>query len=125
MKNLFVFATLVSLTFFFSCSLDHLGNDFVPAIEEPSLPGSASFVINTEDDIFENHTLALTNSSSNVVSYHWDFGNGHTSTEAYPAYKYPMHGNYAVKLTITDGNGNTDQASQEITVLCIFNGGIH
>lgn len=126
MKKLFILSALVSLTVFFSCSLNPaLEDDFVPAIEEPSLPGKASFAINTEDDIFENYLLSITNNSSNAVSYHWDFGNGVTSTEALPTYKYPMHGTYAVVLTITDSFGNTDHANQEITVLCVFGGGGH
>jgi len=127
MKNIFIFSALISLTFFFSCSssIQPLENDFVPAVQEPALPGTVGFLIETENDIHEQDVLVVDNSSENAVSYHWDFGNGDSSTDAQPTYTYSMHGSYAVKLTITDAFGDTYQASQEITVLCIFGGGLY
>ena len=80
---------------------------------------------NDKGEVFENEALLLTNNSLNAVSYHWDFGNGDTSTKVNPAYKYDMHGSYTVTLTITDAIGNVRQSSQEILVLCVFGGGDH
>ncbi|MFT3700952.1 MAG: PKD domain-containing protein [Agriterribacter sp.] len=55
-----------------------------------------------------NNRLGVTFSDSslikNAVQYQWDFGDGHTSTDANPGlYTYAQPGRYDVKLTITDG----------------------
>ena len=39
------------------------------------------------------------------VKYHWDFGDGNTSTERNPTYTYAENGSYLCTLTITDSNG--------------------
>lgn len=41
-----------------------------------------------------------------TVSYHWDFGNGKTSTLANPGAIYTLPGKYTVLLNITDASGN-------------------
>lgn len=86
---------------------------------------TAFTVDNEKTDIFEEEALLLTNHSTNAVSYEWDFGNGDTSTEAQPSYQYKIHGAYTITLTTTDAMGNTQKASQDIYVLCIFGGGSH
>ncbi len=48
-------------------------------------------------------------SSGSVVvhdSWLWDFGDGQTSHERHPIHIYMVPGNYTVKLTVTDKNGN-------------------
>jgi outer membrane protein assembly factor BamB len=40
-------------------------------------------------------------------SYHWDFGDTHTSDEQNPQHTYTTQGNYTVTLTVTDDAGNT------------------
>ncbi len=144
MKNIFLLFALISLTIFSACEKQGMEDDFVPANQEPAssdtdyktdnfdfnesvlYTGNANFKINNEDNtVFEREALSLTNNSVKAVSYHWDFGNGDTSTEAIPNYKYRIHGNYTVTLTITDPNGDKHQASHEITVLCLFGGGPH
>ncbi|MFK8009394.1 MAG: PKD domain-containing protein [Saprospiraceae bacterium] len=85
----------------------------------------ANFKIDNEgNSINEGDDLLLSNYSANAVSYHWDFGNGATSTEAQPTYQYNIHGNRTVTLTVTDASGRTHQTSHEILVLCVFGGGI-
>ena len=143
MKKLLLFSVLVSLALFTACSNQELEADFVPANQESSASSTidkansfdtdntfndvrADFTINHENSqVHENEALLLTNKSVNAVSYAWDFGNGDLSTEAQPAYKYKIHGNYTVTLTITDARGNAQVASQELTVLCIYGGGDH
>ncbi|MBA7712955.1 hypothetical protein ES703_121949 [subsurface metagenome] len=41
-------------------------------------------------------------------SYEWDFGDGETSTSAYPVHAYKSAGSYTVSLKVTDDKGNTD-----------------
>jgi outer membrane protein assembly factor BamB len=40
-------------------------------------------------------------------SYHWDFGDSHTSDEQNPTHIYANPGNYTVILTVTDNTSNT------------------
>lgn len=40
----------------------------------------------------------------NVVTYHWDFGNGETSSAARPVFAYHDEGTYQVQLTVGDDN---------------------
>jgi len=47
-------------------------------------------------------------SSGTITSWHWDFGDGGTSTVQNTAHNYTVPGTYDVTLTITDNNGCTD-----------------
>ncbi len=40
-------------------------------------------------------------------SYEWDFGDGETSTNAYPTHNYKSAGSYTVSLKVTDDRGHT------------------
>ncbi|HKO42296.1 MAG TPA: PKD domain-containing protein [Pyrinomonadaceae bacterium] len=44
-------------------------------------------------------------SDSQVVSWHWDFGDGSSSTEQNPTHAYAEPGSYSVSLTVTDDTG--------------------
>jgi len=50
------------------------------------------------------------------VSYSWDFGDGNSSKGAVAEHIFPVAGNYAVNLTVTDQNGDTNTIGQTITV---------
>jgi len=56
----------------------------------------------------------FTNSSTNAVSYEWDFGDGGTSTAASPSHTYTSSGIYNVKL-IAFGSGITTCADTLIS----------
>jgi len=58
-------------------------------------------------------------------SYEWDFGDGETSTSAYPTHAYKSCGTYTVSLKVTDdrGNSNTKTRSEYITVLSGWSAG--
>lgn len=43
-----------------------------------------------------------------VVAWHWDFGDGATSTTQNPIHTYSSEGVYPVTLTVTDNNGQTN-----------------
>jgi PKD repeat protein len=51
-----------------------------------------------------------------IASYHWNFGNGATSTSANPRYAYPSTGTYTITLTVTDDDGATDSDSATVQV---------
>jgi outer membrane protein assembly factor BamB len=52
-------------------------------------------------------------------SYHWDFGDGHTSEEQNPTHTYTEVGDYNVTLTVTD---NTSNSSVDYTSAWIQDG---
>ncbi|MEZ4960018.1 MAG: choice-of-anchor B family protein [Saprospiraceae bacterium] len=52
-------------------------------------------------------TAVFTNTSSNGISYLWDFGNGASSTGENPSVEYDAPGTYPVVLTVTNNCGST------------------
>ena len=50
-------------------------------------------------------------------SYEWDFGDGETSTSAYPVHSYKSVGSYTVSLEVTDDKGNTDTRTRDEYIL--------
>ncbi len=52
-----------------------------------------------------------------IVNYHWDFGDGTTSTDPMPAKVFTETGPYQVLLTVTDDDGLTGQTVRVITVI--------
>ena len=60
--------------------------------------------------------VTFANSSTNAVSYNWNFGNGNSSTQANPVYTYPADGTYTVVLTATNACGSTT-ATQTVVVV--------
>ncbi len=81
--------------------------------QEPPLPGPkpvAGF-----STTFDGLTVTFNNSSTDAVSYAWDFGDGGTSTETSPVHTYAASGIYTVSLTATNANG-TATTTQDVTV---------
>lgn len=54
--------------------------------------------------------------SAQIVSWHWDFGDGHTSVQADASHQYQAPGVYNVILTVTDANGQTSSSAQLVKV---------
>ncbi|GAB6284757.1 MAG: hypothetical protein STSR0009_09570 [Methanoregula sp.] len=60
--------------------------------------------------------IQFTDTSTNIPqSWHWDFGDGTSSTEQNPIHSYAAAGTYTVNLTVTNVKG-TDSRTQEITL---------
>lgn len=53
-----------------------------------------------------NLSVNFTNSSTNAISYNWNFGNGQTSTQQNPSITYAIGGTYNVCLTATNSCGS-------------------
>ena len=69
----------------------------------------------------ENRTFDGSNSSdpdgqTDIISYHWDFGDGYTANTAIAFHSYVEDGIYTATLTVTDSSGNTDSDSIIVTV---------
>jgi len=56
---------------------------------------------------------------NNIASWHWDFGNGDTSTFQNPSYRYPLPGLYTVTLTVTNLKGCSNSISHDIYILAL------
>ncbi len=92
--------TAVALTLY-SCSEDE--------IEVPAASSQANFTYEFEvmsdpetGDI--NYEVRFTNTSIRAAGFHWDFGNGNTSSEENPVEVFTEDGVYEVTLTITPEN---------------------
>lgn len=57
----------------------------------------------------------------NIVSYSWNFGDGHGSTNQNPTHAYSQGGTYTVSLTVTDNDGATDTDTTTATVTAVPN----
>lgn len=53
---------------------------------------------------------------ANLVSYHWDFGDGDTSIDASPYHEYAAEGSYDVTLSTVDSNGCSSENTMKISV---------
>ncbi|BDS06589.1 hypothetical protein NT6N_16290 [Oceaniferula spumae] len=54
--------------------------------------------------------------SNSLTSWHWDFGDGNSSTAQNPNHSYTNSGIYAATLTVTDSVGLTDTFQTQLTV---------
>lgn len=63
------------------------------------------------------YQLAVVNLSSGTnLSFMWDFGDGNTSTAAYPIHNYSTYGSFQICLTVTDPSGCTNTYCDSLTV---------
>lgn len=61
-------------------------------------------------------SVQFTNTSTNIVSYAWNFGDGNTSVQNNPSHTYTSPGAYAAQLIVVDNIGCTDTLAQVVTV---------
>lgn len=78
-------------------------------------PPQADFTY-TADALSVQFSDASTDVNGDIVSWMWDFGDGASSTDASPMYTYADYGTYAVSLTVTDSEGNTDSVTQDLVL---------
>ncbi|MCB0508692.1 MAG: PKD domain-containing protein [Chitinophagales bacterium] len=95
MKKLFIILASISTLLISSCKEDCVS---------PEKHVTASFTV---DEIILNAVsianVQMNNTSTGATTYHWDFGDGSTSTEENPAHYYSTNGTYTIKLTASDG----------------------
>ncbi|MCA0234151.1 MAG: PKD domain-containing protein [Bacteroidetes bacterium] len=60
-------------------------------------------------------TYSFKNTTQNASSYNWSFGDGGSSSDASPVYKYKQNGVYDVVLT-AKGDGGTDTFKQTVRI---------
>jgi gliding motility-associated-like protein len=76
----------------------------------------ASFDANPQEGLPPLDVAFTNNSSGNIDSYSWNFGNDSTSANINPNYTYVESGEYLVVLTVSNQFGCTDTASVTIVV---------
>jgi PKD repeat protein len=92
---------------------------FSQRIEVVSRPPQADFSFTpSEPSILDEVHFRdrSTDPDGDIVSWHWDFGNGDTSTKQNPIHHYTRGGTFTVILAVTDNDGLTDETSQTIVV---------
>jgi len=52
-----------------------------------------------------------------IVSYHWNFGDGSTGSGVRVAHSFDLPGQYNVTLTLTDDRGRTAQTTKQVSVV--------
>lgn len=60
--------------------------------------------------------FSLISYGSSIASYHWDFGDGNTSSLSNPSHVYTSSGTFTVTLTVNLSDGNTLDRVREITI---------
>ncbi len=59
-------------------------------------------------------TDASSDADGAIVSWHWDFGDGNSSTEQSPSHRYKKANTYHVVLTVTDDEGETGTITKDV-----------
>jgi len=76
-----------------------------PLVETFPLDGiQAAFTAEVRSGIAPLTVNFTDQSSGEITSWNWDFGDGQSSTERNPAHVYIAPGRYSVSLAVTDGN---------------------
>lgn len=88
------------------------GNNSNNGTTTPQVSPKASFTHKLEHPLY----IVFNNTSLNATSYTWDFGDGNTSRDTSPRYRYATKGVYNVTLTAAY-NGKTDKYTKQVTVV--------
>jgi PKD repeat protein len=80
---------------------------------------AVNFAINKTAQCLSNNNFIFTNQSTpnnSSLKYKWDFGNGDTSTQQSPTYRYNILGGTSVKLVVTANNECLDSITKFVSV---------
>ena len=77
----------------------------------------ALFSVNNSLQCLNSNSFSFTNNSTgNIASYNWNFGDGINSSQTSPTYTYNSSGNYNVTLKAIGSNGCIDSMAKVVTV---------
>jgi uncharacterized repeat protein (TIGR01451 family) len=104
----------VSLVVTNSCGSDEARRtEYITVFESPVADFDASGT-----RICRNTPVSFSDRSQNATTWHWEFGDGASSTEPNPTHTYATEGVYAVSLLVTNACGNdTEYRNNYITVV--------
>ncbi len=84
--------------------------------ENPPEPTHADFIWQPEQPTRNQIVHFYDKSTGDIISWHWDFGDGSESTQQNPLHQYTSIGTFNVTLTIQTTSGS-DSVSKKITVV--------
>ncbi len=87
----------------------------VPGGAGPNQPPVAGFTYNVSG-LTVGFNDTSTDSDGSIVSWSWNFGDSITSTEKNPSHTYSNGGTFSVSLTVTDDDGASSTANQNVSV---------
>jgi gliding motility-associated-like protein len=76
----------------------------------------AGFFYNTSNGLNIGAAFNFIDTSANAISYNWDFGDGHSSTDQNPSNTFFTNGVYYVTQHVTSDFGCTDSVTVPITI---------
>ncbi|WP_433675398.1 PKD domain-containing protein [Microbacterium gorillae] len=77
----------------------------------------SSFTASVVDGTLSVDASASTDSDGRIVSYDWDFGTGVTGSGPVLQYRYPATGEYTVRLTVTDDQGEKTTTTRTVSAV--------
>ncbi len=77
-------------------------------------PPTASFTASCTDLTCSFDGTGSSDPDGDALTYSWDFGDGASGSGSTASHTYASGGTYTVTLTVDDGNGGTDSASQTV-----------
>lgn len=89
--------------------------NFPPSVEfeADTLLGYNSLEVHFTDRSFKGNSM--------ITEWHWDFGDGSTSTQQHPVHQYTTAGKFSVTLSIKDGN-NFERSTRKEQYIQIIEG---
>ena len=89
-------------------------NDTIQVLKVPT----SSFGYTTADTIIgAGAPVTFSNTSTNASTFTWEFGNGQTSTDSAPVYRYFDFGTYSIMMIATGADGCSDTSYKTIDIL--------
>lgn len=85
--------------------------------EYPNPNPNGTYNYNNPDDVFVNDLISFLDSSTNTVSWFWDFNDGANSVNQSPYHTYGDIGTYNVMMVATSPDGCLDTAYKPINVV--------
>ncbi len=86
-------------------------------VEGPPNTCHAAFTYEQVEGSLTIHFFDQSTSPHDIVSWHWNFGDSHTSDDQHPSHTFGEPGTYLVCLIIEDEAGCTSDECLEVTVL--------
>ncbi|MCG3166324.1 MAG: hypothetical protein POELPBGB_02102 [Bacteroidia bacterium] len=90
---------------------------FGTTYEYPNPNPNGTYGYNNPDDVFINDLISFHDSSTNTVSWFWDFNDGVNSVNQNPYHTYSDLGTYNVMMVATSPDGCLDTAYKTINVV--------